>query len=264
MSSDNSSSSQKVAVVCASSKGIGRAVAMAFVHEGYKVIINGRDKEKLEQTRSEIASLAEVFSVPVDIASPGGAEKLFNVVMEKYNRIDILINNVGGPKPGKFMDKSTADWQEAFELLFLSFIKLTRLAIPIMQANNWGRIVNITSITAKEPAPGLILSNPFRAAVISVSKTLAQEYAKDNILINSICPASILTERTEFLLQDMAKKENATYETIYNRIAESMPMKKLQSPEEVANIVAFLCSEKGTGITGTSISVDGGNSKFLF
>ncbi len=191
-------------------------------------------------------------------------KRLVNETVEKFGRIDILVNNTGGPKPGGFFDHEDADWQEAFELLLLYVVRMCREVIPYMKKQGSGRIINNTSFTVKEPSSNLLLSNVFRVGVVSLAKTLSQELAADNILINNVCPGSFRTARMEQLLEHRAEREGKSILQLESEIVKTIPLGRLQSSEELANLVVFLASDKASAITGATIQVDGGMLKGLF
>ena len=180
--------------------------------------------------------------------------------MEKHGRVDILVNNTGGPKAGFFDDLSDVDWISTFENTFLSAVRMTRAVLPSMKRNRWGRIVNISSVSAKQPIDNLILSNGIRMSVHGWAKTLSNELASENILINNVCPGFTKTERVDDLVANQAKELDMTKEKIVESIASNIPAKRVGNPEELASLVAFLSSERSSYITGQSIAVDGGVS----
>jgi 3-oxoacyl-[acyl-carrier protein] reductase len=256
----------KVALVTASSKGLGRTVALGLAKEGAKIVICARDKETLKKTAEEIrnATDTEVLSVVTDLTKYGDIKKLVNETIKKFGRIDILFTNAGGPPPGKFMEFSDEDWKKAFELNLLSVVRLCKEVIPYMQEQRWGRIIHSTSISVKEPLENLVLSNSLRAGVIGLSKTLANELGPYNILVNAVCPGATATERLENLVKARVEREGITEEEARRGWTNSIPLGRLGTPEEFANLVVFLVSERASNITGTAIQVDGGFIKGIF
>lgn len=250
----------KVALVAAASKGLGKAAAMALAQEGCVVAIAARRVADLEQAAEEIraATGARVLPVPADVASAADCEALVERVQAELGPVEILVNNAGGPRPGVFSDMADDDWLAAVELNLLSAIRLTRLALPEMRARRWGRIINITSLSVKQPIPNLILSNAVRAAVVGMAKTLSLEVAAEGITVNNVCPGYTLTDRVRHLNAARAAAEGRTVEEIMAESLAAIPMKRLGKPDELAALIAFLASQQAAYITGATIQVDGG------
>lgn len=253
----------KVALVAASSKGLGRAIAYGLAKEGARVAICARGEEALAQTAAKIegATGSPVLAMVADLGDKQNIENLVARVVEEFGRLDILVTNAGGPPPGLFMDFTDEDWEEAFQLTLMSAARLCREVISHMRRQGGGRIITMTSVSVKQPMENLILSNSLRLAVIGLTKTLANELAKDNILVNSVCPGWTRTERVEQLLQDRAQHNGTSVEEEFHKIEEDIPLGRMGTPEEVANLVVFLASERASNITGTAIQVDGGHVK---
>ena len=230
----------RVALVCGSTRGIGRAVADALANEGAKVAINGRKNAPFA----------------ADVSVPEQAAGLVERVAKEFGRLDILFCNAGGPPAGAFKDQPADAWQRAIELNLLSTINLARTAVPLMQKAKWGRIICLTSLVAKQPLPGLILSTTARAGVLGFSKALSDEVAKDGITVNCICPGFIATERVEEL-------QRAKPEMMKQTIAQ-IPMGRIGTPDELASAVTFLASEPASYITGAVLQVDGGFIRSIF
>lgn len=241
----------KVVFVTAGSQGIGLASARAFSAEGARVAICARSREGLEEARDLIP---ECLALQADLTRPGDIEAACGSVLECFGRIDVLVNNAGGPPPGAFADLHDEDWAAAINLTLMSAIRATRIALPGMQARRWGRIVNISSSGVKQPIPGLTLSNSVRLAVQGWAKTLADQVAGDNVLVNTVCPGWTRTARVGKLLGS----DPAQAETTEQEIVRQIPLGRFAEPEEVANLVVFLGSEAASYMTGTSIAVDGG------
>ena len=252
----------KIAIVTAASQGLGKASAISLANEGVKLIICSRDKNKINKAEKDIKELtgADVISFETDLNSSKDIDFMIKKVMEKYGRVDILVNNTGGPKAGFFDEISDEDWISTFENTFLSAVRMTRAVLPSMKRNKWGRIVNISSVSAKQPIDNLILSNGIRMSVHGWAKTLSNELASENILINNVCPGFTKTERVDDLVANQAKEVGMTKEKIVESIASNIPAKRVGNPEELASLVAFLSSERSSYITGQSIAVDGGVS----
>lgn len=250
----------KGAIVGGASQGMGKAIALGLAREGAKVAICSRHQEAIEKAAEEIRWVtgAEVLPVVADLAQPGDIDRLVETAFTQFGRLDILVNNAGGPPPGRFADFDDEDWEATFNLTFLSVVRLVRAALPHLRAQGGGRIVNITSMSVKEPIDDLILSNGVRPGVIGLAKTLARELAADNILINNICPGRIDTERVRQVDADRARREGRTLEEVSRAKLASIPLGRYGTPEEVANLVVFLASDKASYISGATIQVDGG------
>ena len=252
----------KVALVTAASQGLGMASAISLANEGVKLIICSRDKEKITKAGKDIKELTgeDVVSFQTDLNSSKEIDSMIKKIMKDYGRVDILVNNTGGPKAGFFDDLTDEDWISTFESTFLSVVRMTRAVLPSMKRNKWGRIVNISSVSAKQPIDNLILSNGVRMSVHGWAKTLSNELASDNILINNVCPGFTKTERVDDLVANQAKDMDITEEKIIETISNNIPAKRVGKPEELASLVTFLSSERSSYITGQSIAVDGGVS----
>lgn len=255
----------KVALVAAASRGLGRATAVRLAQEGMNVAICARNAELLQRAAEEIQSTtgAEVLAVPADVSNPEDVRKLVAKTQERFGRLDVLVTNAGGPPPGNFFDVSDGQWEAAFRLTLMSVVWLCREAIPRMKEQKWGRIVNITSVSVKQPLDNLLLSNSLRLAVIGLAKSLARELAPYNITVNSVCPGPIATERMEQLLQAQAQMQKISLEEAKAAWTREIPLGRLGHPEELADAIAFLASENAAFITGAALQVDGGMVKFV-
>ncbi|MDZ7332764.1 MAG: SDR family oxidoreductase [candidate division KSB1 bacterium] len=252
--------SGKIAIVCGASQGLGYSAAKELSQEGCTVLICSRDKHRIESAAKKIeqASGKPVYPFVVDLRNTEQIRRFANYAIEQFRTIHILVNNTGGPSSGFFMDFTEADWQGAFQNTLMSAVTLTRHILPVMQQNQWGRIINLQSIVVKQPIDDLILSNSIRMAVVGWAKTLANQYAQYNITINTIATGYTLTERLSNLVNAIAQKENSSAEQVLGRITAKIPARRLANPEEIAALVAFLASERAAYITGTTIPVDGG------
>ena len=256
----------KSALVTASSKGIGKAVAEELASEGCNVAICSRTKNDLENVADD---LKRKYGVDVswsvcDLNKSADIENTFNIVVKQFGKIDILVNNCGGPTSGFFRDFVEEEWMSAFEQVFLSVVRFSKLVIPGMIVKQWGRIVNITSISVKQPIDNLILSNSFRSGIIGFAKSLSNEFAKYNITVNNVAPGYTLTNRLYDLAVNRAKHSGLSHEEVLADMAKQVPMNRLARPEEIGDIVTYLCSNQAGYITGNTIHVDGGWVKGLF
>jgi len=250
----------KVALVAGASRGMGRAAALGFAREGAKVSICARGggplKEAAEMIRRETGG--DVLALVADMTRLEDIQKFVAKTVEQFGRLDVVVTNAGGPPPGEFMKFTDEDWEKAFHLSFMSALRLAREAIPHMRKAGGGRVVNITSYSVKEPVAGLVLSNAIRSAVIGLAKTLSRELARDNILVNNVCPGRIDTERARQLNQARAERLKRPLEEINRETAAEIPLGRYGTAEEMANLIVFLASERASYITGTTIQVDGG------
>lgn len=255
----------KIAVVGASSKGLGRAIALGLAQEGAKVTICARNSDALDATAADIRRQtgSEVLAVPTDVSQPEQVDALINAAISRFGGIDILVNNAGGPRAGRFAELAAEDYQMAVQLNLMSTINLCRAVVPTMQARGGGRIINLTSVSVKQPVDGLMLSNMARTGVIGFAKTLATELAPDNILVNNVCPGIIFTDRIQQLATVRAEEAGITFEEALERMTADIPLGRIGEPTEFANLVVFLASERASYITGTTIQVDGGMVKAL-
>ena len=250
----------KVALVAASSRGLGRAVAEELAAEGAALIICSRRAETINQTAKEIAAITgvEVLALPCDVSKADEIASLVKSGLDRFGRIDILVTNGGGPPAGPFESFSSEVWEAAAKQTLFSAIELARQVLPGMKERRWGRMLNITSIAVKQPVDNLILSNSLRAAVTGFARTLANEVASFGITVNNIMPGYTRTERVEELARMMAEKEGIAPAEFVARWEQEIPMRRLGEPREFAALAAFLVSERASYITGTSVQVDGG------
>ena len=257
---------QKVAIVCAASKGLGRACATALAHEGVKVVICARNEQALNETAAAIRaeSGSRVLPVVCDLTSAEDIERLVEKGVEEFGTVDILVTNVGHPQMGAFSDLTEVDWQHGYEGVLLPVIRLCRSVIPQMQQANWGRIVHITSIAVREPGTPYLISSVFRAGVAALSKSLANELGHSGILVNTVCPGPFRTPLGEELIQQAAAAQNRTYAEIESETAQTSVIGRMGEAEELAGLVAFLCSDHAANITGQVMTVDGGTARGLF
>jgi 3-oxoacyl-[acyl-carrier protein] reductase len=255
----------KSVFVAAASKGLGKASALEFAREGANVTIASRSLDQLVLARDEIQAITGkiVTIVQMDVLSKVDIQHAIQTAVAKNGGLDVVVTNAGGPQSGYFADMEDEDWMEGFELSLLSTIRLIREALPFLKSSGAGRIVNLASISIKQPIAGLILSNVFRAGVQALTKSLASELAKDGILINTIAPGRIGTDRIAELDQIKADLMNESIEEIQIKANEQIPLGRTGTPEEFARMVVFYGSFANTYVTGQSLLVDGGMVKAL-
>lgn len=249
------------AVVAASSKGLGRAIAHALAEEGCRVVVNGRDAQACARTAAEIgrATGAEVVAHAADVGTAEGAASVIEAAARTFGGVEVVVTNSGGPAPGTFEQMDDAAWACGADVALLNCVRMIRAAVPHMKRAGWGRIVNLTSVSAREPIAGLLLSNAYRAAVHGMSKTLSRELAPE-ILVNCVCPGLHRTDRLEHLAEVRARAWGCGVEEAFERMAATIPVGRLGRPEELAAAAVFLCSARASFVTGQSIVVDGGAS----
>ncbi|QKJ32354.1 SDR family oxidoreductase [Mucilaginibacter mali] len=251
----------KVAIVLAASKGLGRAIATALSAEGAKVIIGSRDGAELSKTAAEISTQTgnEVIAMSVDVSQAGELQGFIEKAAAKFGRVDILLNNAGGPPFDKFENLGDEQWQKAFELNLLSFARTSRQVLPYMQKAGSGRIINIISGSVKSVLANSVLSTSMRMGVVGMAKMLADEFGPYNITVNNVAPGLILTDRIKHTFP-----KNADPELVMKEKTKAIPLGRIGKPEELAALVAFLASEQAAYISGTTIQVDGGASRGIF
>lgn len=252
--------SGKRALVTASSKGIGKACALELARAGADLVICARGEEALETARKEIAEETgvKVTAVPADLSFGAQIEELIGRARSELGGIDVLVTNAGGPPSGNFMDFDDEAWMKAVALNLMSVVRLNRAVVPMMREAGGGSIVNLTSISVKEPIKGLVLSNAVRAGVVGLSKTLANELGPDGIRVNVVCPGYTATDRMTELMTARAERESKSYDEIAAGFHASVPLGKFGEPADVARMVAFLASEAAGYVTGVTVQVDGG------
>ncbi|MBL7200592.1 MAG: SDR family oxidoreductase [Anaerolineae bacterium] len=248
-----------VALVTASSKGLGRATALQLAQEGARVVICARNVDALARTRDEIAARGgTVLALPADLASPDTAQGLVDATMVRFGRLDILIGNAGGPPPGEFLALDESAWEQAIQLTLMSFVRLCYAAIPVLTQSDHGSILACTSLSVKQPLPNLVLSNSLRMGVTGLVKSLADELAPSGTRVNAICPGWTLTDRVEHLLADRATRGGTSVQAEGRAITAAIPLGCMGTPEEFARVATFLVSPAASYVTGVSLLVDGG------
>jgi 3-oxoacyl-[acyl-carrier protein] reductase len=258
----------KNAIVCASSQGLGKAAALDLAEEGVNLAICSRDQDKINKVKEEIhqktKSEIKVIALMVDLDSPDEIQAFYKQVENDLGSVDILVNNNGGPPPSTFEQLSDDDWQKAFNSTMMSCLRLSKLVIPNMKKNGWGRIINISSVSVKTPVNGLFLSNSLRMGVLGWAKALSDELAPHGVTVNTVCPGYTRTERVEAILETQSNSSGLKKEEIEKSIAENIPMKRVGEAEDLAGLITFIASEKADYMTGLAIQVDGGSARTFY
>jgi 3-oxoacyl-[acyl-carrier protein] reductase len=255
----------RIALVAASSQGIGFATAEAFAAEGCRVAMCARNGQTLQAAAEKIRKQhnADVLAVALDVTDSDAVSRFVASVAEQFGGVDICVTNAGGPPAKGFLAATLEEWQRAVEMNFLSTVYFAREVIPHMQQKRWGRIITLTSITTKQPVADLVLSNAVRAAVVGLVKSLANEFGKDGILVNNVAPGFTATDRLKELAKSRASSSAKSEREIFDGWAADAPLKRLGDPREVAETIVWLASERASYITGQTVLVDGGMYKGL-
>jgi 3-oxoacyl-[acyl-carrier protein] reductase len=255
----------RVAIVAASSQGLGRATAEAFAAEGCRLAICARNREALSAVAENIRSRyqTEVLAEPFDVTDAKAVGDFVSAVAQKFGGVDICVTNAGGPPAKGFLATTMEEWRRAIDLNFMSTVYFAHQVIPHMQKKKWGRIITITSVTTKQPVADLVYSNAVRAAVVGLVKSLANEFGKDGILVNNVGPGFTATDRLKELAKSRSTASNKTEKEIFEGWAADAPLKRLGEPRELADAIVWLASERASYITGQTVLVDGGLYKGL-
>jgi 3-oxoacyl-[acyl-carrier protein] reductase len=246
----------RVAMVAAASKGLGRAIAESLAAEGCRLSICSRSLDTLEPVREAVGG--ETLAVACDVSSPGDLQRWFDETVARFGQVDILVTNTGGPPAAPFMKLTEEQWQSGIDSTLMNVVRLCRMVIPGMQERKWGRIVHLTSFVAKQPVELLTVSSTLRAGLSGLTKTLADQVARDGITVNAVLPGHFLTGRQTHLAELRAKDQGITPEEYLRKSEQLIPMARFGKPSELADVVAFLCSERAAYVTGASLQIDGG------
>lgn len=255
----------RVALVAASSQGIGRATAEAFAAEGCRVAMCARNKETLSSAAEKIRGQyrTEVLTEAFDVTDAHAVRDFVSAVVQKFGSADVCVTNAGGPPAKGFLATTIEEWKRAVDLNFMSTVYFAHQVIPHMQKKKWGRIITLTSVSTKQPVADLVYSNAVRAAVVGLVKSLANEFGKDGILVNNVGPGYTATDRLKELAKARSTALGKTEKEMFEGWAADAPLKRLGEPREVADAIVWLASERASYITGQTILVDGGLYKGL-
>jgi len=256
----------KNAIVCASSQGLGKSAAIDLAKEGVNLAICSRNKDKINLVKEEIEQTSDVkvVAIEADLSSEKDISALFQEAKKELKAIDILINNNGGPPPSTFEELTDEDWQKTFNSTMMSAIRLSKLVLPDMKKNKWGRIINISSVSVKTPVNGLFLSNSIRMGVLGWAKALSDEVAPHGITVNSVCPGTTKTERIEQILKVQSESSGKDKSEIEEAMANSIPMLRIGEASDLSALITFLASEKASYMTGLAVQVDGGSARTFY
>jgi len=258
---------ERVAMVAAASKGLGKAAAKALAREGCRVSICGRDPAALEAARAELAQLvppAAILAHACDVGREPDLAAWYEATTAAFGGVDILVTNTGGPTAATFLDLTEEHWAGGIQSTLMNVVRMSRLVLPGMRARRWGRIVHITSLAAKQPQPLLTISSALRAGISAMTRTMATEFAPDNVLVNALLPGHVATDRQIHLAEVRGRKEGITVEQYLERAQAAIPARRFGRPEEIGDVIAFLCSERASYLTGVSLQVDGGATAGIY
>ena len=249
----------KTAIIGGSSRGLGRACAVALAGEGVNIVLCARESESLQATQRELEALGvQVLALTADMASRDDNERIVRETVERFGGVEILVNNSGGPRAGSFRELSEADLDEAYESVLKYNIRMIGLCLPYRERRVLARIINITSITVKEPAANMVLSNIFRTAVVSYAKTISKELIAKGITINNVAPGYFRTNRVTQLMEVRAREEGIPVEAYEAKTIAAFPHKRYMDAQELGDLVCYLCSDQARSVNGTTLQIDGG------
>lgn len=250
----------RVAVVAASSQGIGRATAFALAAEGANLALCARNADVLEKTAEEIRSAhrVEIYTEAFDVSDDERVHRFVGDTQKRFGRIDVCVTNAGGPPAKPFAETALPDWDRAYQLNLRSIVAFAQAVLPAMQQRKWGRLVTITSVSVKQPIPELVLSNSIRAGVLGLVRSLATQYGPDNITINNVGPGYTATDRIQELTEEKARRANRPLAELEAEMTNNIPLRRFAKPEEIADAIVWLASERAGYITGQTFLVDGG------
>ena len=257
----------RAAIVTGGSRGIGRETARQFLEEGVRVMICGRNAETLEAARADLARQTggEIHGFVADTRKEGDIQRLVDHARERFGAVDILVNNAGQMYSGRFAVMTDEGLKEQFETKIFGFMRLIRLVYPMMKEGRWGRIVNLIGGAGKEPDPYMFGSGITNSGLLNITKSLSTEFGEDNVLVNAVCPGWVDTNLWQRNAQGLAQELGAeTEEEARRRAARKNSLNRFGKPEELANAIVFLCSERASYITGVSLNLDGGRLKSLW
>jgi 3-oxoacyl-[acyl-carrier protein] reductase len=254
--------SNRVAMIAAASRGLGKACALALAAEGCRISLCARNAAELEQARAEISAAAaageNILTVTADVSAAVDLERWHEQTLSAFGQVDILVTNTGGPPVSKFMNLSDAQWQAGVDSTLMNVVRLSRLVIPGMQQHRWGRIIHLTSFVAKQPLDELTISSTLRAGLSGLTKTMANQVGPDNITVNAVLMGHFMTDRQYHIADVRVKERGITYEQYFQEAAALIPLRRIGEPRELGEVVAFLASERASYVTGVALLVDGG------
>ena len=252
---------ERVAIIGGSSKGLGKAIATSLAKEGTYVTICARTESELRKAEMDIARSAtqqHVLAIPADLSQIEDIKRVVRDTYNRFERLDIVVNNTGGPPPSKPSELEDSQWYQALEQNFLSAVRMSKEVIPLMKQQRWGRIINLLSNVVKQPDLDLVLSTSTRLGVVGFAKMLSQELGRFNITVNNVLPGLIMTDRITSLFESKAQAQNSEAEELLRGVTQGIPARRLGRPEEIGDLVAFVASERASYLSGQSLSLDGG------